>query len=241
MRILGEIGTATVPNVIDRQAAHLCAAQERALALFDEVVAAGILTPGTDETQASDAIRELARTEFGVERYWHKRIVRAGSNTLLPYRENPPVCTIAADDICFVDFGPVFGEWEADVGRTFVLGSDPAKIAIRDAVERVWTHARARIIGTPGITAQQVYALTCTLIREAGYEPGEVRHVGHLVGEFPHERIDGDRVSAYLCADNDLPIERRRPDGEPWHWILEIHAVDRDRGFGAFIEQLLTC
>jgi Xaa-Pro dipeptidase len=31
---------------------------------------------------------------------------------------------IGDDDIVFCDFGPVSEEWEADFGRTFVLGSD---------------------------------------------------------------------------------------------------------------------
>ena len=35
---------------------------------------------------------------------------------------------IADDDILFLDFGPIFEEWEADFGRTFVLGDD----AVRD-------------------------------------------------------------------------------------------------------------
>ena len=67
---------------------------------------------------------------FGVSRHWHKRIVRAGPNTLQPYRENPPDRVIGADDIVFCDFGPIFEEWEADFGRTFVLGDDPVKLAV---------------------------------------------------------------------------------------------------------------
>jgi Xaa-Pro dipeptidase len=33
----------------------------------------------------------------------------------------------------------------------------------------------------------------------------------------------------------------RRPDarGRSCHWILEIHLVDRERGFGGFHEELL--
>ena len=34
---------------------------------------------------------------------------------------------IEADDIAFADFGPIFDEFEADLGRTYVLGGDPAK------------------------------------------------------------------------------------------------------------------
>lgn len=64
---------------------------------------------------------------YGITRHWHKRIVRAGRNTLEPYAENPPNLTVAEDDIAFLDLGPVFEEWEADFGRTYVVGNDPLK------------------------------------------------------------------------------------------------------------------
>ena len=64
---------------------------------------------------------------FGTTRHWHKRIIRSGPNTLAPYQENPPDRVIGADDIAFADFGPIFEEYEADFGRTYVFGADPAK------------------------------------------------------------------------------------------------------------------
>ncbi|MFT3871419.1 MAG: hypothetical protein QM714_02055 [Nocardioides sp.] len=76
------------------------------------------------------------------------------------------------------------------------------------------------------------------LIAEAGWGHG-ASHAGHLVGEFPHEKINGDEIDCYITTGNDAPM--RRPDavGNPCHWILEVHLVDRERGFGAFFEQLL--
>jgi hypothetical protein len=46
---------------------------------------------GRGERAVSDSIRDLAGKMFGVKRFWHKRIVRAGPNTLHPYRENPRI------------------------------------------------------------------------------------------------------------------------------------------------------
>ena len=63
---------------------------------------------------------------FGTRRFWHKRIVRSGVNTLEPYRSNPPDLRIADDDVVFLDFGPIFGGWEAGFGRAYVLGEDRA-------------------------------------------------------------------------------------------------------------------
>jgi Xaa-Pro dipeptidase len=40
---------------------------------------------------------------------------------------NPPDRVIDPDDIAFADFGPIFEDFEADLGRTYVLGTDPVK------------------------------------------------------------------------------------------------------------------
>ena len=45
-----------------------------------------------------DQVRDLANEMFGVRKFWHKRIVRSGVNTLEPYRSNPPELTLGADD-----------------------------------------------------------------------------------------------------------------------------------------------
>lgn len=88
------------------RATRLLDAQDKAVALFAEVQARGLVAPGVRETEASNAIRDLAAEMFGVSRFWHKRIVRAGANTLQPYKENPPDRVIGDDDIVFCDFGP---------------------------------------------------------------------------------------------------------------------------------------
>lgn len=61
--------------------------------------------------------------------------MRAGCNTLAPYDENPPNLAVGEDDIVFLDLGPVFEEWETDLGRTFVVGDDPLKHKLRRAIE----------------------------------------------------------------------------------------------------------
>ena len=77
------------------------------------------------------------------------------------------------------------------------------------------------------------------LAAEAGWELGGW-HAGHLVGEFPHERIDGADVESYVAPANDTPLRRTDKAGRVCHWILEIHLVDRERGFGGFYEKLPT-
>ncbi|HEY1948326.1 MAG TPA: hypothetical protein VGG97_15055 [Bryobacteraceae bacterium] len=63
---------------------------------------------------------------------------------------------------------------------------------------------------------------------------------GHLIGQFPHERIPEDKISLYIHPRNPAPIRQPGVDGLPRHWILEIHFVDRPRQIGAFFEELLT-
>ena len=89
----------------DVRVRQLLDAQAKAADLFRAVEEGGLIAPGVRETAASDAIRDLAADMFGVSRYWHKRIVRAGPNTLQPYRQNPPDRVIGEDDIAFCDFG----------------------------------------------------------------------------------------------------------------------------------------
>jgi hypothetical protein len=78
-------------------------AQSKAAQLFAEIERSGMIRAGVAEQALSDEIRDLAAAMFGVKKHWHKRIVRAGENTLQPYRKNPPDRTITDDDIVFCD------------------------------------------------------------------------------------------------------------------------------------------
>src|SRR5271170_3556149 len=112
---------------ISDRATALLQAQTKANELFHAVETRGLIRANVLESQLNQDIYDLAQQMFGISTYWHKRIVRAGRNTLAPYDENPPDLTIGDDDILFLDLGPVFEEWEADFGRTYVVGNDPQK------------------------------------------------------------------------------------------------------------------
>ena len=165
--------------------------------------------------------------------------VRSGVNTLFPYNENPPERIIQDDDILFVDLGPVFEAWEADFGRTFVLGDDPAKKKLADSLEPAWKNVKAQFAENPDMTGEQLYGLACKEAQAAGYEFGG-EHSGHLVGDFPHERIPKDKISLYITSGNNEKMRQKGKDGNDRHWILEMHLVDRERQIGGFMEQLLT-
>jgi Xaa-Pro aminopeptidase len=222
----------------EERAGRLLDAQASAVALFDEVVTRGIVAPGRGEQEVSDQIRDLANEMFGKTRHWHKRIVRSGPHTLFPYRENPPDRVIAADDIVFADFGPIFEEFEADLGRTYVLGDDPGKRRLAADLPVIFDAGRRYFASHQDVTGAQLHAEVGRLAREAGWSLGGW-HAGHLVGEFPHEKIDGADVESYIAQGNNTPMRRQDRRGRACHWILEIHLVDPARGFGGFYEQLL--
>ncbi len=222
----------------EARAAGLMAAQNSALALFNEAERS-LLRPGVTERALSREIHALAADMFGVKAHWHKRVVRAGANTLMPYGKSPPDLTIQEDDILFVDLGPVFEDWEADFGRTYVLGSDPHKLRLRDDLEITFDKAKAHFEANPDITGAELYAFTCALAEDAGWEFGGAI-AGHLVGEFPHERAPGAKVASRIAPGNPARLNDPYASGQKRHWILEIHLVDRTRQIGGFYEQLLT-
>jgi Xaa-Pro dipeptidase len=217
---------------------RLLDAQDKAAQLFAEIERRGMVRAGVGERALSDEIRDLAADMFGVTRHWHKRIVRAGENTLQPYRKKPPDREIAADDIVFCDFGPIFERWEADFGRTFVLGDDARKLALRDALPRVWQAGRAHFETNPDITGAELFDHVVDLSRAEGWEFGGTI-AGHLVGEFPHEKIAGDAIESYIAPGSDQPMRRTDKAGRICHWILEVHLIDPARRYGGFYEELL--
>jgi Xaa-Pro dipeptidase len=220
-------------------AAALLLAQQKANELFRTIEKQGLIRPNVLESRLNQDIYDLAKQMFGISTYWHKRIVRSGRNTLAPYEENPPDLTVGDDDILFLDLGPVFEEWESDFGRTFVLGSDPVKLKLRDDIAKAFIQGKEYFKRNPDITAVELYRHAQKLARDFGWEYGGPI-AGHLIGQFPHERIAGDKVTLYIHPHNSKRMRDLDDAGQERHWIFEIHFVDRGRRIGGFYEELLT-
>jgi Xaa-Pro dipeptidase len=220
------------------RAARLLEAQDMAAKLFVEVTERGLVRAGIGERALSDEIRDLAASMFGITRHWHKRIVRSGENTLETARTNPPDRRITDDDIVFLDFGPIFQEWEADFGRTYVLGNDARKSALCDDLPKVWQAGRDYFQGSADVTGEELFDYVAAVSRDFGWDFGGVI-AGHLVGEFPHEKIHGDDIESYIAPGSTKPMRRTDRAGNLCHWILEVHLVDRARRYGGFYEELL--
>src|ERR1700755_1620519 len=167
-------------TIEDSRAAALLQAQEKANELFHAVESRGLIRPNISESKLNQDVYDLAREMYGISTYWHKRIVRAGRNTLAPYDENPPDLTLGDDDILFLDLGPVFEQWEADFGRTFVIGTDPMTLKLKGDVGAAYAQGKQYSERTPNITAQQLFAYATSLAEQFGWEYGGPI-AGHLI------------------------------------------------------------
>jgi Xaa-Pro dipeptidase len=224
---------------LDEISRALLDAQSKAEDLFAAVIDLDLIAAGKLESEVSADIHALAQSRFGVSRHWHKRIARAGPNTLLTYQDNPKDRRIEDDDIVYLDFGPVFEAWEADFGRTYALGGDPAKHKLVADIETAFHRGKAHFQDNPDLTCGELYDYVVGLASAAGWEFGN-HAAGHLVGHFPHETAPGEPKPLSIRHGNELPLRARDASGGQRHWILEIHFIDRARQIGGFFEELLT-
>ncbi len=214
-------------------------AENIASRLFKAIEERGLMIPGKTEKTLNTEVFQLAEEMFGIQKYWHKRIVRSGENTLLPYDENPPDLVLQEDDILFFDFGPIVEDWEADFGRTYVIGNDPVKHKLRNDIETAWHEAKAWFHQHSSLTGASYFEYVNRLAGKYGWEfGGEL--AGHLIGEFPHERLEPGNYGLYVHPGNPNDMFLPDANGNQREWILEIHFVDRKRKIGGFFEQLLT-
>ena len=217
----------------------LVLAEQKTKELFAAVEAWGLIVPGKSEKKLADEIVKLAKDHFGIENYWHKKIVRAGANTLYPYNGNPPDRVIQKDDIVFLDFGPIFEGYEADFGRTYVVGNNPLKLKLKEDVEDAWHEAKAWYIQQSSLTGAAYFNYATELAKKYGWEfGGDI--AGHIVGHFPHEQLAPDDLGLDIHPDNHSDILQPGKNGNKRAWILEIQFVDRANNIGGFFEQLLN-
>lgn len=215
-------------------------AEEKANSLFKAIEHRGLIMAGKTERQLNVDIYNLAYELFGIKKYWHKRIVRAGKNTLLPYKENPPNLILQNDDIVFFDFGPVFENWEADIGKTYVLGNNSQKLKLKQDTVMAWLEGKEFYDNNRlNLTGADFYKYTQKLAIKYGWHYGNI-HCGHLIGNFPHEKIIGEETINYIHPENNQLMCELDKNGNERFWIYEIHFIDKRLEIGGFFEQLLS-
>ena len=221
------------------QKSKLIEAENIAKQLFNAIEEHQLIKPGKSENELNEDVFKLAHQLFGIQKYWHKRIVRSGVNTLSPYDDNPPNLILKEDDILFFDFGPIIEEWEADFGRTYVMGTDPLKHKLKADIEQAWYVAKEWFDKQTKLTGAEFWQYLNDLAKQYGWTYGG-QLGGHLIGQFPHERLDPNNYDLYIHPQNPNDLFLPDANGNKREWILEIHFVDREKQIGGFFEQLLT-
>jgi Xaa-Pro aminopeptidase len=214
-------------------------AQYISVQLFKAIEESDLIVAGKSEEQLTADVCDLALKQFGIEKHWHKKIVRSGKNTLAIYPDNPPNRIIDKNDILFIDLGPIVEGYEADIGRTYVLGQDPRKMRLRNDVEEAWYEIQEWYQKQTTLKASDLFRYALEKAEEFGWEfGGEI--AGHIVGKYPHEQPPDPKsmeLDIHPANHNDMFL--RDADGNKRHWILELQFIDRDNEMGAYFEQLL--
>ena len=133
----------------------------------------------------------------------------------------------------------MFDSWEADFGRTYALGSDPHKHRLVSDIGVAFRRGKQLFENTPELTTGELYDYVAGLATTSGWEFGAPT-AGHLIGHFPHERSPAEPKRFSIRPGNTQLLREPDDNGNPRHWILEIHFVDRARQIGGFFEELLT-
>jgi Xaa-Pro aminopeptidase len=186
---------------------------------------AALVRPGMTEGEAHAGAQSVLEA-MGMERLWHKNVIRFGPGTLETFHGAfQPDYALRDDDIFFIDLGPVWGGHEGDAGDTFVVGSDADMAACAKAARDLWDEVAERW-RSEGLSGQALYAFALDRAEAMGWRLNwEVK--GHRVSDFPH---------AIYKAGPLGDFEGPPADGL---WILEIQIAHPTRPIGAFYEDLL--
>jgi Xaa-Pro aminopeptidase len=154
------------------------------------------------------------------------------------FSDNPAERVIEANDVVYLDLGPVFEEWEADVGRSYALGDDPARHALVAALPEVFEQVRSQALAHPELSGADLYEFAVRAAEARGYIFGG-SIAGHIIGEFPHARLPDRKETQRIAPGNLTRLSDRDGLGRMRFWIIEIHLLAGDRSYGGFYEKLL--
>ncbi|MBU1374806.1 MAG: aminopeptidase P family protein [Alphaproteobacteria bacterium] len=183
------------------------------------------IRPGVTEGRGDEIAQEVLEA-MGMDRLWHKNVVRFGPGTLETFHgEYQPDYVLQANDIFFVDLGAVFDGHEGDAGDTFVVGDDAEMHACAQACRDLW-HEVAGQWRDHGVTGDALYRFAKDRTEAKGWTLNwEVK--GHRVSDFPHAIYKAGALGDF----EGVPVSGL--------WILEIQIAHPTRPIGAFYEDLL--
>jgi len=194
---------------------------------FDAVNAiARAIEPGMTEAEAY-ALAQDALERMGMERLWHRTIIRFGEGTLKTFKaHSEPERRLRQNDLFFVDLGVVWDGHEGDAGDTFVVGDDPEMAACAQAARDLWLKVATRW-RQDQLGGESLYRYAAECAEAAGWRLNWWVK-GHRVSDFPHAIYKAGALGDFdACPKAGL-------------WILEIQIAHPTRPIGAFYEDLLV-
>jgi Xaa-Pro aminopeptidase len=143
-----------------------------------------LIRPGLTERALAAAL-DRRMVELGAARPAFDTIVASGPNGAIPHH-SPGDRPLRRGDLITMDFGAMYGGYNADMTRTVALG-EPAGWQ-REIYDLVATAQRAGIEAVrPGTDVGDVDAAARDLIRDAGHEEHFQHGLGHGIGLQVHE------------------------------------------------------
>lgn len=192
--------------------------------ILDDI--ARIIQPGISESQATEAAYLIFKN-YGIEKLWHRPLIRFNQNTLCTFKDRPITDYILQDeDIAFIDIGIVKDGIEGDVGKTIVFGNNKELIRLKSVSEIIFQDA-IKYWQAENPTGIELYEFIYSLAKEHNVL-FNLSPAGHLIGSFPH-------THAWTKGANTYP-DKLVSKG----WILEIQIRSLTQPFGAFYEGLLV-
>jgi Xaa-Pro aminopeptidase len=143
-----------------------------------------LIRPGLTERALAAAL-DQRMVELGAARPAFDTIVASGPNGAIPHH-SPTDRPLRRGDLITMDFGALYGGYNADMTRTVALG-EPAGWQ-REIYDLVATAQRNGIeAARPGTDVADVDAAARDLIRDAGHEEHFQHGLGHGIGLQVHE------------------------------------------------------
>jgi len=201
----------------------LLEARRRAIAAVRDL--ARRVAPGMTEAQGLELAQPALRAQ-GFESDWAAPVLRFGTNTLKQYAEpSDPGVVLGADDVWFVDVGPLWRDHECDYAETFVVGADPDRRRLVRDVRTVFERT-ARRWRESRPSGADLYRYAAAEAESLGWQL-DFEMAGHRLGVYPHAPLhDGTLARAEFTPSAGL-------------WMLEIQLRHPARPYSAFFEDLL--
>ncbi len=187
------------------------------------------LKPGMTEIEIQRAGEEILQ-KLGSTKNWHRVTIRIDADTLLKFNAPAnPTAVLTQASIVFIDIGPVFEldgvEYEADVGDTITMDSDPEKIRVIEASRKLFKRV-GDIWRNESISGGELYKRAEIEAERFGVVLNQEVD-GHRVGDFPHGVF-------FRGGIGELDF---KPGAGVW--ILEIQVRHPTLPYGAFYEDNL--